>query len=232
MLSVSTWNVTDRKLAEEDLRKSRALLVESEQLSSSGSWELDFKSGTVVWSDNLYRLHGFEPGEFATSGERCLEMVHPDDRPHAGILLAKAVSTRQPQEHEYRAAMKDGTLRVFRTRFVPFFAESGEPIRIVGSTQDVTERRNAETKLQKSEALLAQAEQLANLGSWQWDYGAGSVTWSENNYRLRGWTAGEVALTQEFCTGLLDPADREVARFLLSRAFESRQPQEHEYRSP
>jgi PAS domain S-box-containing protein len=230
MLSVSTWNVTDRKLATENLRKSRALLVESEQLSSSGSWELDFKSGAVVWSDNLYRLHGFEPGEVATSAERCLEIVHPNDREHAGILLAKAVSTRQPQEHEYRAAMKDGTVRLFRTRFVPFFAESGEPARIVGSTQDVTERRNSERKLQKSEALLAQAEQLANLGSWQWDYGAGSVTWSENNYRLRGWTAGEVALTQEFCTGLLDPADREFARSLISRAFESRQPQEHEYR--
>jgi PAS domain S-box-containing protein len=155
MLCFTAWDITDRKIMEENLRKSQALLAGSEQLANIGSWELDCKRGSIIWSENLYRIHGFSPGEVVASQELCMEMLHPDDREHAEKLLSQALASGLPGEHEYRCTIKDGRVRTMQTRFVPLCCEPGEPRRIVGSTQDVTDRKLAEEKIQKSEALLA-----------------------------------------------------------------------------
>jgi PAS domain S-box-containing protein len=227
---VMAWDITDRKMAEQNLRKSQALLAESEQLANIGSWELDLKTGKVAWSDNMYRVHGFAFGEVVLSKDFCLQLLHPDDRQHAENLVAQSFVTRLPAEHEYRCAIRDGRLRRMQTRFAPFFSESGEPLRIVGSTQDVTDHRLAEERIQKSEALLVEAEQIAHMGSWEWDLETRAIRWSDNMYRLRGFAPGEVALSEEVCSALFKPADRERARDLLAKAIESGQLGEHEFR--
>jgi len=168
MLCFFSRDITDRKRAEETLRKNAAMLEQSEKLTSTGSWEWDVKTGTITWSDNLYRLRGYAPGEVPTDEATCRQMIHPDDRQDATTLLAKAIATRRPMEHVYRAISKDGGIRFFHARFAPLFSVSGEVVRIVGNAQDITDRKLAEEKLKKSQALLAQAEQLAELGSWEW----------------------------------------------------------------
>jgi PAS domain S-box-containing protein len=230
MLCLWARDTTDRKVTQENLRKSQALLAESEKLANIGSWEMDWKTGSVVWSDNLYRIHRLALGEVAPSKEVCLAMLLPDDREHAEKLIAQSLASRQPAEHEYRCAIQDGSVRMFRTCFVPVFSDSGEPLRIVGSTQDITESKLAQEEIQKSEALLLQSEQLANLGSWEWDLETRAITWSDNMFRLRGFEPREVALTPEFCSQVLNPSGREFASNLLAQAISSRQPQEHEYR--
>jgi PAS domain S-box-containing protein len=222
--------ITDRKLVDQNLRKSQALLAESERLANTGSWELDLKTGAVVWSDNLYRLHGCAPSEVTLNRELCLQMLHPDDRERAKSLMAQAISSLQPVEHEFRCTTQDGRLRTLQTRFAPFFSESGEPIRIVGSTQDVTDRKLAEEKIQKSETLLAQAERIANLGSWEWDLETDALTWSEQGYRMADMDPSRPPPSLDSMWDLIHPDDRERLRALIDQSIAQGVPLEYEAR--
>jgi PAS domain S-box-containing protein len=130
------------------------LLAQAERLANLGSWEWELENGSMTWSDNMHRLHGFAPGEVVPSLELCFQMLSLDDQERARNFVAQAIASRQPMEHEYQSSRKDGRLRTHLTRFVPLFSESGEPRRIVGSTQDITDRKLAEEQIQKSEALL------------------------------------------------------------------------------
>ena len=223
-------DITGRKRAEETLRKNAALLEQSEKLASLGSWEVDLRTGAITWSDNAYRLRGYAPGEIATTESACQRMVHPDDRPEAMALLAEALASRRPMEHVYRGICKDGGIRVFHTRFAALFPESGEGVRIVGSTQDITDRKLAEEKLKKSEALLAQAEQLAELGSWEWDLETNEITWSDQRYRMADMDPRMPGPSIETFWNMVHPADRERHRALVTQAVAGKGPLEYEAR--
>jgi PAS domain S-box-containing protein len=155
----TTQDITDRKLAEAKFLKSETLLTQAEQLAHMGSWESDLETNSMTWSDNMYRVHGFAPGEVVPSVELCLQMLGPDDRERAGNLVAQAIASRRSMEHEYRSRTKDGRIRTHLTRFEPFVSESGEALRIVGTTQDITERKRAEERIAKSEVWLRRLSQ-------------------------------------------------------------------------
>jgi len=150
----SSQKITHRELGEQKIRKSEVLLAQAEQLANLGSWEWNLETGAIIWSDNMYRLRGFAPREVALTEEFCSGLLTPPDRERGKELLAQAVASGQPGEHEFRAATKDGTLRFFQTRFSAVVSESGKVLRIVGTTQDITDRKLAEEKIQKSEASL------------------------------------------------------------------------------
>jgi PAS domain S-box-containing protein len=230
MLCFFSRDITGRKRTEEAFRKNATLLEQSEKLANAGSWEWDVKTGSIIWSDNLYRLRGYAPGEVPLNKATCQQMIHPDDRQDVTMLLAKAVATRRPMEHVYRALCKDGGIRVFHTRFAALFSESGEPVRIVGATQDITDRKLAEEKLKKSEALLAQAEQLAELGSWEWDLETNEITWSEQRYRMAGMDPRMPSPSLEMFWNMVHPADRESHRAVIDKAVAGKCPLEYEAR--
>jgi len=230
MVCFLSSDITDRKRAAEALRKNAALLEQSEKLANTGSWELDVKTGSVTWSDNLYRLHGYAPGEVPTNEAACVEIIHPDDRQEARVLIAEALASRRPMEHVYRSLCKDGSVRIYHARFAALFSESGEAVRIVGTTQDITDRKLAEEKLKKSEALLAQAEQLANLGSWEWDLETNEITWSEQRYRMADMDPRMPTPSIETFWNMVHPADRERHRALVAQAVAGQRPLEYEAR--
>jgi len=230
MVCFLSRDITARKKAEETLRKNAAMLEQSEKLTNSGSWELDIKTGTITWSDNLYRLRGFAPGEVPTDEATCRQMIHPDDQQDATMLLAEAITTRRPMEHVYRSLFKDGSVRICHARFAALFSESGEPVRIVGTTQDITDRKLAEEKLKKSEALLAQAEQVAELGSWEWDLETNEITWSDQRYRMAGMDPRMPSPCIETFWNMVHPADREGHRALVAQAVAGERPLEYEAR--
>jgi PAS domain S-box-containing protein len=213
-----------------DPSQERGNAEQSEKLTNTGSWEWDVKTGTITWSDNLYRLRGYAPGEVPTDEATCRQMIHPDDRQDATTLLAKAIATRRPMEHVYRAISKDGGIRFFHARFAPLFSESGEVVRIVGTAQDITDRKLAEEKLKKSEALLAQAEQLAELGSWEWDLETNEITWSDQRYRMADMDPRMPTPAIETFWNMVHPADRERHRALVAQAVAGQRPLEYEAR--
>jgi len=151
--------VPDRKLAHGKIQKSESLLAQAEQLANLGSWEWDLETGAIIWSDNMYRLRGFAPREVALTKRFCSGLLNSADRKRGKTLLAQAIASGQPGEQEFRSATRDGSIRTFKTRFSAVTSESGKVNRIVGTTQDITDHKLAEEKIQKSKLLLAQAKQ-------------------------------------------------------------------------
>jgi PAS domain S-box-containing protein len=123
--------------------RARALggLAEAQRLSHLGSWEWDIGRNRVVWSDELYRLYGLEPGAGPLTYERYLEWIHPDDLAIVRETVDEAYAHGTPFEMEHRIVRTDGELRWMHGRGRVVRDESGTPIRMLGTSQDITERK-------------------------------------------------------------------------------------------
>jgi PAS domain S-box-containing protein len=147
-------DVTERREAEERLRRSERQLAEAQRLAHIGNWEWDIPTNTVVWSDELYRIFGFEPQEFRASYEVFLERLHPDDRPQVIAVIEKALEHPGAFTHYHRVILPDGTVRILHNRGEVLVGEDGRPVRMFGTEEDVTERRQAEEQLEESNRQL------------------------------------------------------------------------------
>ena len=135
------------------------LLAASQQIAHVGSWVLEAEDGDLMrgelrWSDECFRVFGFEPGTVEATNELFFSRVHPDDR--AVILAAaqRAIAERRPYEVEHRIRLPDGAERWVHEWATIVFDAAGRVQRLIGTTQDVTDRRRAEAALREREDLL------------------------------------------------------------------------------
>ncbi len=144
-------DVTDRKNAEETLRDSELRLSHAEQVANLGSWEMDIATGKAVWSDQFYRICGFEPGAIEPSSKVGFTLIHPDDRERAAQAVTRAINEGGIYSIEKRIVRPDGTEVWVESRGLVECNATGEPVRLVGSFLDITERKKAEEELKESE---------------------------------------------------------------------------------
>jgi PAS domain S-box-containing protein len=179
-------DITQRRLAEEALRQQEALLLHAEQVTGTGCWEYDVQTRQRVWSNQVFRIYGFDPKNGVPSEETMFAMIHPDDRERVRSILYSAVERCSPFESEGRYNLPDGRQRIIFIRGIALPDGTGKTARLLAVVQDVTEIRRAEAQDRQRESLLAQAEQLASLGSWEFDVAQQSFTWSAQMYRMLG----------------------------------------------
>ena len=134
-------DITDRKRAEEEIKKRGQQLAEAQQIAHVGSWEWDVSKNVVAWSDELYRIYGFEPQAFSVTYEAFLERVHPDDRERTMQAVEAAYRTQQPFSFYERIVRPDGEVRMLYSRGDVVVDESGQPVKMLGTCHDVTESR-------------------------------------------------------------------------------------------
>ena len=223
-------DVTRRKEHHEILRKREALLRKAEEIGKMGSWQLNLETGEGVWSDHLYRLFGQDPSGPPMDRARLLAMIHPDDREKLEKLPGLSSAATDYQEHEARFVLPDGRIRTFYTRAVPLTDAGGCATGIVGLSEDISERKEAEDCLRKSELLLAQAEKLANLGSWEYDVPAKALTWSAQFYRMLGFDPGVKTISREESHRVIHRDDLDRAVRDLEQIESSGKPIENELR--
>ena len=147
-------DITRRKQAEDALKFSESRLNEAQRVAHVGSWEWDVATRQVFWSEEQYRLFGFGPDEFLPSYERFMASVHQEDRKPARKWLRKLAAGRETTGIEVRIILPNGETRLLHTLGRTVLNNAGKIVRIVGTSQDITERSKAD---QKFKALLESA---------------------------------------------------------------------------
>lgn len=159
-------DVTELKRAAEALREHQAQRDLKEEMAHLGSWELNFASKRLTWSNEVYRIFGLPPQAFDASCEAFLERVHPDDR--AAVENAYLDSLRENRdiyETEHRIIRKDnGETRIVHEKCQHFRDSAGRLVRSVGMVHDITERKRAAAALEESEARFRATFEQAAVG--------------------------------------------------------------------
>jgi PAS domain S-box-containing protein len=156
-------DITDRKRAEDELRRSEAALADAQEISHTGNWRWKVGTGEVSVSAELRRILALDPAAPALSAPEFIAMVHADDRAAFQEALDRAVRERRQFEHEYRQVLFDGSIKHLHNVGRPDVGESGE-LEYVGVVMDITERRRAEEALREAQAELARAARLTTMG--------------------------------------------------------------------
>jgi PAS domain S-box-containing protein len=150
-------DVTERNDALHALQRSEAHLIASQRIAHVGSWEYeligssdDLDSNILRCSDECYRLFGLEPGSVEVTAKGSISFVHPDDRAQLVKALRQALATGTVYSNEHRIVRADGTeIVVYARGEIEFDPETGKPLRLVGTTQDVTERSRVREQIQR-----------------------------------------------------------------------------------
>ncbi len=146
--------IAERKRAEEKLRGSKAFLSEGQRISHTGSWSWNVLSGTVAWSEEHFRIFGFDPEKTEPSFQLFLETVHPEDRSFIERSLDEAVREKRGFDLEFRIALADGSVKHVQGVGRPVVGESGEVDRYIGTTVDISERKRGEALFAGEKRLL------------------------------------------------------------------------------
>jgi len=138
-------DITNRKLAEDKLRRSEALLSSGQRISHTGSWVWSVVTGDLSWSDEIFRICGVESASFTLTHETARETTHPDDRLDTDRAFETAVHDRSVFERQFRIRRPDGTVRYVSGVGYPMFDETGALTEYVGTIMDITDQREAES---------------------------------------------------------------------------------------
>lgn len=150
-------DIIERRGMELQLRKSRSNLAEAQRLAHLGSWEWDIETNELFWSDEIYRIFGLTPQQFGATYDAFLESVHQDDRNFVERSVDEALYQKKPYDIEHRIVLPGEEVRVVNERAEVTFDNKGKPIRMIGTVQDITERKKAEENLRNA---LEEVERL------------------------------------------------------------------------
>jgi PAS domain S-box-containing protein len=195
----------DQKRAAESLRRTTAYVADSQKLARIGVWAADRNSKPIYWSEELYRIFGFDPKQGLPTTEQALERIHPED--HDKFRRA-TISEKGCSNGQYRIVLRDGTVKHVHGSAHPVLDRNGKIVEVVGVIVDITERKHADAALKESEANLNRAQEIAHVGSWHLDIARDRLVWSDEVFRIFDKPLG-TPLTYEDFLAMVHPGDRE-----------------------
>ena len=149
-------DVTEHHRAAQALRRSEAYLAEAQKLTKTGSWARDPRVDLIVYcSDEIYRIFGVNPSDGIPSTETLMQRVHPDDRTRIRARMEEGVRDKVEHSFEYRIMLPDGNVKYLHHLRRPVINDAGEVVELIGTTMDITERKQAEEAKKAAEELAS-----------------------------------------------------------------------------
>jgi PAS domain S-box-containing protein len=222
-----TNEITDRTRAQEDLQRSEAYLAEGQKLSHTGSGAWNVSTGEAFWSDETYRIYGFEPGSVKPSYEVFFQLVHLEERVSLQEAFQRAVRKRSNYDLNFRIVRPDGAIRYIHSVGHPIFNQSGDLTELVGTVMDITDRKEAEEKLVASESRFRLL--LESIPHHVWSFRIDG-TLGYGNQRLIDYAGVTTEERQQGGWAALHPDDVERVRAAWREAWSKGAPYEQEQR--
>jgi PAS domain S-box-containing protein len=155
----------ERKLTHERLQRSEAYLAEAQKLTHTGSWVWEVAERRASHlSEEWYRVYGFDPKEGMSAWNKRLERIHPGDCDGRQQAIDRAINEKSDYEVEYRILLPGGAVRYLRSVGHPVLNASGDLVQFVGSSTDITERKQAEEVLHQAQTDVARINRITTMG--------------------------------------------------------------------
>jgi PAS domain S-box-containing protein len=221
--------IADQKRTEAELLHSEMYLTEAQRLSCTGSFGWNVSSGEIFWSDETFRIFQYDRAT-KPALERIVQRVHPDDRAAVQRTIDDASRDGGDFDHEYRLSMPDGSVKYVHAVARAARDASGG-IEFVGALTDVTVAKEAERKLRRSEAYLAETQHLSHTSSWAWDVRRREFVYrSAEIYNLFGFDPEQGVVPLQAFRDRIVPEDRPRNIEAASRAIREKSDFEVDFR--
>ena len=206
-----------------DLVRAQEKLAEAQRIAHLGNWESNIVTGEVRWSDETYRIFGLEPGAIKPTIALIEAHIHADDRERVREVWDEQPAPGERNELQYRIVRPDGEVRTILEIGRPAETKDPQEALYVGTVLDITERAQTERN-------LAQAQRIAETGSWESLPGRPEDRWSDELYRLLGLSRERDASIDANWIALIHPEDRADAVAVYAAAYDGRTEYEIRYR--
>jgi len=209
-------DITERKRIDEELKRSEANLVQAQQMTRLGSWELDLVSNDLRWSAEAYRIFEVDSETFTASFEAFLDVIHPDDREFVNKAYTDSIRSKTPYNIEHRLLMKDGRIKYVNERCETIYDLGGNPQKSTGTILDITERKLAEQELREANNIINRSPVVAflwkNVEGWPVEFVSDNVV-TVFGYTEEEFTSGQITYAKTIHPDDLERVTEEVSTF-------------------
>jgi PAS domain S-box-containing protein len=215
--------------------------MEAQQIAQLGSWDWNVATNEVSWSDQMYHIYGYGEERFPVSFEKAIERMLPEDAEKTRNRMKGSMGEAQRLFKEkgemvfnnpiaeYPILLPDGSKKILRGAGKIILNQEGKISRVIGTVQDITEQKDSEDKIKAINKKLNEAQQIAELGSWEWNMQTNELSWSENLYQIYGVNPDEGINFEKFIS-LVHPDDREYIENLVESSFKTKRFREFYHR--
>ncbi len=224
-------DVTEKLEGEDKLRQSEAFLAEAQRLAKMGSWNFDFRIDKLTWSDELYHVFGTDKKTFHETHKSFVELVDESDREFVQSTSQKTQETGEPFNIEYHITTPAGEKRVIEEYGYGEKNDEGKVIRLFGTAQDITERKQAEEKIKESNLRYSYVSKATSDAIWDWDLIKQTRYWGEGFQHIFGYKLEDLSSGISSWTDQIHPEDIDrVTKGIYTFIEEGRTNWKDEYR--
>ncbi|MCT7960992.1 PAS domain S-box protein [Laspinema sp. D1] len=222
-------DISDRIRAESAREENERRLSLALSAANAGIWEWNLTNGRWFWSEENYRLLGYEPGDCETTYQNWLQAVHPDDRQSVEASVQTTLNSPSNFNLEYRVLLPNGSVRWLSNIGETLLDENGQIKGMSGIQIDITDRKGTEEALRTSAQRLSLALEAAKMGDCRWEMSSDRMTFSPKAAEILG-IVPEADLTWAEIQEMLPEEDRNQVQQAMERAIRDRQDYDIEYR--